>query len=69
MWIMLLSHIFSPDYESNSHKKMYLCNVSQTGDMKRLAKLLKLSFIVVGWIVFILLPYVALKDEKTVILV
>ena len=48
---------------------MYLCNVSQTGDMKKLAKLLKLSFIVVGWIVFILLSYVAFKDEKTVILV
>ena len=33
--------------------------------LKRLAKLLKLSFIVVGWIVFILLSYVAFKDEKT----
>ena len=43
---------------------MYLCNVSQTGDMKKLATLLKLSFIVVGWIVFILLSYVAFKDEK-----
>ena len=48
---------------------MYLCNVSQTGDMKRSAKLLKLSFIVLGWILFILLSYVAFKDEKTVVLV
>ena len=48
---------------------MYLCNVSQTGDMKKLATLLKLSFIVVGWIVFILLSYVAFKDEKTNVLI
>lgn len=48
---------------------MYLCNVSQAGDMKKLAKLLKLSFIVLGWILFILLSYVAFKDEKTVVLV
>ena len=48
---------------------MYLCNVSQTGDMKKLATLLKLSFIVLGWIVFILLSYVAFKDEKTNVLI
>ena len=48
---------------------MYLCNVSQAGDMKKLAKLLKLSFIVLGWIVFILLSYVAFKDEKTNVLI
>ncbi|RGX67324.1 winged helix family transcriptional regulator, partial [Phocaeicola dorei] len=37
--------------------------------MKKLAKLLKLSFIVLGWIVFILLSYVAFKDEKTNVLI
>ena len=50
IWIMLLSSIFSPDYESYSHKKVYLCSVLRTREMKRLAKLLKFSFIVLGWV-------------------
>ena len=68
IWIMLLSSIFSPDYESYSHKKVYLCSVLRTREMKRLAKLLKFSFIVLGWVVFALLCYFAFKDEKTNIL-
>ena len=68
IWIMLLSSIFSPDYESYSHKKVYLCGASQTRDMKRLAKLLKFSFIVLGWVVLALLCYFAFKDEKANIL-